>query len=367
MDSEVRALIEEIGDNYHELKTNLQKRAEEAAKGAYEKRVSTLESRLEVMATFGGGAPGTGAEQKFWLPSGPEFKAQAISSEPGGGYLVPDQNADLFFDRLRPQSVVLAAGPVRYAMKTDAEEIPKLGSSVTVYNPGEGNPITASDLQFATVRLASRKYTTRTIASSEWLDDSNPSGRQLVQRDHERSIVAAIDRDCLEGNGAGNRILGIRNTPSANTTTLGSGSGAVVTLDDVLAALGRLEANDAEGSALFMHPRTWQQLREERDVANGRYMLQPDPSSETVRRVFGVPVFISSQISTTESPGGGDSSYILAVDMSRVVVGVRREIRVLFDPYSLSANDQIVLVTTSRWALAVMDADAVEIIAGCQP
>jgi len=55
------------------------------------------------------------------------------------------------------------------------------------------------------------------------------------------------------------------------------------------------------------------------------------------------------------------------VDMSRIVVGIRRQITVLVDPYSRSSTDQVVLVTTTRWAATCLNPEAVEIIGGCQP
>jgi HK97 family phage major capsid protein len=343
-----------------------------AIRSGSEKRdrdVAELKSRVDAMAFTGSGSSGfAGGETRdaLWLPGAREFKAQSISSGDGGGYLVPEQNADLFFDRLRPQSVVLAAGPLRYQMKTDREVIPGINTSVTAYNPGEGGTITDSSIVFQTVALASRKYASRSIGSAEWFSDANPDARRLVQQDHERQLAAALDRDMLQGDGI-NKLLGFRHVPGATVTTLGGGAGAVITLDDVLAAIGRMEAANAKPSAIFCHPRDWTNLREEKDAANGRYQLTPDPSGEAPRRLFGVPVFVSSQISTTESPGGGDSSSVFLVDMSRVVVGVRSLMTVLFDPFSRSSTDQIVINTTTRWAMAVIDAAAVQVIAGCQP
>lgn len=363
MDIELKEVIEELGENYRTAVTATSKN---------QKQIDELRSRMDALAFTGSGAGSGGfaggeTRDALWLPGAREFKAQAISTDPGGGYIVPEQNADLFFDRLRPQSVVLAAGPLRYQMKTDREVIPGINTSVVAYNPGEAGTITDSSIVFQTVALQSRKYASRSIGSAEWFSDANPDARRLVQQDHERQLASALDRDMLQGDGTGNKLLGFRHVPGATVTTLGGGSGAVITLDDVLAAIGRMEAANAKPSAIFCHPRDWTNLREEKDAANGRYQLTPDPSGEAPRRLFGVPVFVSSQISTTESPGGGDSSSVFLVDMSRVVVGVRSLMSVLFDPFSRSSTDQIVINTTTRWAMAVIDTAAVQVIAGCQP
>jgi HK97 family phage major capsid protein len=118
---------------------------------------------------------------------------------------------------------------------------------------------------------------------------------------------------------------------------------------------------------MFMHPRTWNTLRKLQD-GQQRYQLQPDPTAEARRSLFGVPVFLSSQISITETVGGSsDCSYIIVADMSRVVVVERSSIVVLYDPYSLSATDQVAVNTISRWGFGVLDDEAVEIIAGVRP
>ena len=77
-------------------------------------------------------------------------------------------------------------------------------------------------------------------------------------------------------------------------------------------------------------------------------------------------VITSSQISDTETAGssGAVCSYILLVDMSRVVVGQRDLVSALYDPYSLSASDQVVIGSTTRWGIALLDEQAVQIVAG---
>jgi HK97 family phage major capsid protein len=297
------------------------------------------------------------------LPSFAEYKSQSVASGPGGGYLVPEVNSRQFFDRLRPQSVVLSAGPREINVDTETTLLPKIGSSVTAGVFGEAATITASDIALETVRLSMLKFGTRTIGSSEWFADAKPDARQIVQMDHERSIAAAIDLQMLEGTGV-NQLMGLRRQTGVNVTTLGSPNGAAPTLDDVADAIYRMEKNNARPSVIFMHPRSWNTLKKLQDLQD-RYQLQPDPTAEARRSLFGVPVSLSSQISIADTAGSNsDTSYILLVDMSRVVVGIRSTLQVLYDPFSLSSTDQIVVRTTSRWGVALLDEEGVEVIAG---
>ena len=230
---------------------------------------------------------------------------------------MPPINLSGFFeDRLRPASVVLSANPRVVKVPTERVNLPRLGSSVTVANYGEASSISASDVAIETVALTMTKFATRTIASSEVLADANPDLRAIVQRDHELSLATEIDRQLLAGSGSSGQLLGLRNQTGITTTTLGSGNGAVPTLDDIADALYRIETSNAKASAIFCSPRTWNVLRKIQDLQD-RYQLAPDPTQAAMRQLFGIRVYTSSQISDSETAGssGAVCSYIL-VDIS---------------------------------------------------
>jgi HK97 family phage major capsid protein len=81
-----------------------------------------------------------------------------------------------------------------------------------------------------------------------------------------------------------------------------------------------------------------------------------------------LPVFLSSQISIAQTEGTStDCSYILVADMTRVVVVRRNQVIVLYDPFTRSANDQVAILSTTRWGFGVIDETAVEVIRGVRP
>lgn len=320
-------------------------------------------------ARLNGGSPTDEAtEARSVFPSMREYneaRAQTVGSDPGGGYLVPTEMGTQFYDRLRPSNVVLQAKPRVVSFDADSIKLPKLGSSVTVVNAGEGGTIADSDAAFEQLQLTARKYAARTIGTNEWFADSAAglNARGILEQDHRSQLAAALDRDFLQGNGI-NKILGMRNWPAITNTVLGAGNGLAPTLDNVADAIDRLERADAKATAIFMHPRTWATLRKLKDLQD-RYQLQPDPTADSRRQLFGVPVFVTSQISITETVGASnDCSYILVADMSRVVIGRRQDINVLYDPYTLSSTGKVVINTWTRWALGVLDDEAIELISG---
>jgi HK97 family phage major capsid protein len=295
-----------------------------------------------------------------------ESRAMAISSDVGGGFLVVPEGR-IWFDRLRASNVVMNAGPFVVPMISDQLSVPNLLGSVTPAATGEGHTFPTSDVSLGLMTLFARKFGVGTILSRELVDDSNPGAREIVASDHLLQLGNLTDKEMLEGSGAGGHMLGLRN--SGTVTTIGSGAGTTLTLDHVEAAILRLESANAAMSraAIFMHPRSWSTLRVQKDLQD-RYLLQPDPTSDARRQLFGVPVYLSTQITITETVGAStDCSYVLVTDMSRVVVGRRSDVGVLFDPYSYARQGQVALWSALRIGFGLVNQVACQVIAGVRP
>ncbi|HUR35473.1 MAG TPA: phage major capsid protein [Vicinamibacterales bacterium] len=322
-----------------------------------------------------GGALYTLSNNYAWksvMPTMNEYKAQSIGNDPSGGYLVRD-DVGPFFDRLRPMSVVLAAGPRLMACESDALSLPTLQAtlpatnpSTTVYPTAENGDITESSAMFNKARIPMRKYAIYTVGSSEWFSDADPNPRQIIEEDHRQQLAARLDKDMLEGSGTGSTIMGLR---SYGTATSLAAAGATPTLANVVDGLYRMEANNGKPGAIFMHPRTWNSLRKIVD-GQSRYQLQPDPTQESRTSLFGLPVFLSSQMSIAETSSNSantDCSYIVIADMSRMVVARRTEVVVLYDPFTYAKSDRIAIRSTTRWGMGVIDPAAVEVLTGVRP
>jgi HK97 family phage major capsid protein len=215
--------------------------------------------------------------------------------------------------------------------------------------------------------MSARKFAVRSLGSEEWFSDTGTEGRRILQIDQERQLAAKIDSEFLQGAGSGSSpILGLRNIAGITQTEVdaGSGNGGLPGLVDILDAIDRLERDNALPSAIFMHPRTWATFRKLDELLD-RLQLQPDPTRDAARRLFGLPVFVSSQISITETFGSNnDTSYIIVADMSQVIAGLRTQNTVLYDPFSYASTGQIQVISTSRVAFNVLATEAVEIIEG---
>lgn len=343
--------------------------------GILERERDAADARLrlvELTGTGPGPAPSPQAGSGL-LPSLREYRqmeqrALGEATDSAGGYLVPVEQSLNWFDRLRPASVFLTAGPVILDAQHEQLAVPKVTASATVQMVNENTAITESEETFGQILLTPRKLAALVPISNEVLADSNPSIRDIVAADLTRQLGTTLDAQFLTGDGSAPNLRGVRNLTGVTTTYLGA-NGATPTLNDVADAIGRLENSNADltRTAIFMAPRTWNTIRKIVD-SQARYQLQPDPTSDSRRQLFGVPVHTSSQISITETRGtNSDCSSIAVCDMSRLVVARRKEIELAYSPDYAFHKDQTYVRVVARFDVGVVHTAAVELIAGVRP
>ncbi len=297
------------------------------------------------------------------MPTFTEYRALAEGTSTAGGFLVPPDHRSEWFDILRAASVFLSAGPRIISTARDEVHIPKTTTATTGNMVAENAPIPESDPAFGEVVLNPKKAAFLTGVSNELLEDSEPSVRQILAADHLQGLATLLDKQFLEGNGAGTNMVGLRNFSGVTTTSLGA-NGAAPTLDDIADAITRLELDNASAGAIFMSPRTWATYRKLKD-ADTRYMLSPNPTTESARRLFDLPVYTTGNISTNETQGTSTtSSWIAVVDLSQIVVAEREDLRVDYSPDYKFNQDQTYVRTIARYDIDVMNDKAVELITG---
>jgi len=300
---------------------------------------------------------------RSFLPSLAEYRTMSVGVDAAGGYLAPEQQSTLFFDRLRANSIMLNMGIRVLPMASMDLNVPGLSGSATAGMFAENAEITASDLTLKAIKLTAHKLGCVVVASREVLADASPDLRAIISQDLTSTMGLALDNGLLSGDGAGANLQGLR-TVGGTVTTLGTGSGAVITLDDIAGAVSRMRTANGNPGAIVMHPRTEAQVRLLKD-GDGHYIWQPSIASDVPARLFGIPIFISSQISITENVGGATKSWLGVIDPSQLVVGQRATVELLYDPYSKSTFDQVLIRATARFAgLGLLNAGGVEIVAG---
>lgn len=279
----------------------------------------------------------------------------------------PGALANVLFDKLRASSVGLRSG--FRVMTTDADSVvfPALTGDVAPSWTAEAAPITPGDPTFASITATPRKLAHLVQMSNEIIDDSDPSIVEILNDHLLRVLGLKLDLGLFEGTGTAPEVRGLKNVPGIQTISQGTNGATLTSLDAIADAIGLLEAANTVATAIVTAPRTWNTIRKLKDTQS-RYQLEPLPSSDAGMRLFGVPVFTSGQLSTTETQGtSSSSSSIYVYNASEIIYVRRQEIELELDRSRLFNSDQSELRAKLRGDLVVPNPSAVVRITGVTP
>lgn len=282
--------------------------------------------------------------------------------------ITPPELSSFLFDRLRATSVALASG--MRVIPTDRGEIqfPQITADVDPGWTAEATQITASDPTLATLTATPKKLAARVEFSNEVFDDSDPSVVEVLQTHVATILGLKLDAGIFEGNqGADpNSIKGLKYVAGIGAVSMGTDGAAIADLDPFADAIGTLEAANARAGAIVMHPRTWNQVRKLKDAQDRP--LVGNGSADAPPTIFGVPVFVTSQLSTTETQGtASDASSVYVYDPTQVVLIRRQDATIELDRSRLFDQDMSELRSKLRADLLIPNAAAVCRIVGVIP
>lgn len=299
-----------------------------------------------------------------------------VGASGSGSYVVPEVYWSQVWDRLAANSVGLASGFTVVDLMDgtgDTLHIPRTTADAAAAWVSEAATISATDPTMSEVVATPRKLAALVQMSNEVLRDSNPSIADLVMRNLLRSLALKLDLGFFEGSGSAPEIRGLKNVAGIGAVSMGTNGATPTNLDPFADAIGTLAQANAEASAIVMHPRTWQTLLKlkEQTSSNNKPLLQESAGAATAgvqRSLYGVPVFLTSQLSITETQGTSvDASSAYVYQASEVVAVRRFDTIIEFDNSRLFNSDQSEVRAIARWDLVVPNPTAVVRIAGIRP
>lgn len=201
--------------------------------------------------------------------------------------------------------------------------------------------------------IAATVFTAAGLAtiSNQLLADSNPAVDRLVTSDLAKRLVALEEAAFINGTGTG-QPLGLIATPGLLTQDAGpagdpAASGAL--LDAILDAIGQVQTEHGEPTAILMHPRTWTRIIKSRD-AQGTYWLggnRPDEGPVTSKTLFGYRVVTSNRVPTNMGVGANESRVVVG-DYSEALILDREGIAVDESPHVYFTSNQTVFRAEMR-------------------
>lgn len=147
------------------------------------------------------------------------------------------------------------------------------------------------------VILTAKKLALYALENMETLADFS-AFQQYLTAELVRLVIDQENTQLLTGDGTGQNLLGLLNWSGIITRAYGTGT-ETQGLDTIDLAIADLRTGPAfiEPDAVVIHPTTWSKLRRVKD-SQGRYLLNPDPTTAEANTLWGVPVLPTTSIAT---------------------------------------------------------------------
>lgn len=287
--------------------------------------------------------------------------ALETGSQADGGYLVPTSLWAYYIDALRSRSVVAQAGARFLPMESGKVTIAVVDTDPQFNWRSENSEVVLADPQFDARVLEAKSCAARFIASRELVDDS-PNLPELLFNVLVSAGAAAIDAAVLNGAGgnAPTGLLNIAAIPSLSASTASPDNGAALTnYGQILDLLELIYANNgADPRSLIMSPREWRTLvgLEDQD-SNPRRMPSVLLPVNDRAELFGTQWLQTTTMPVDMEVGSSsNAAAILAGDFSKVIVGVRQQLRLEVLREAHASHLQVGFLASQRVDVAVEQA-----------
>lgn len=276
--------------------------------------------------------------------------AMAEGSGATGGYLVPDElQADLF-ETLEDVSVALRGATI-YQMNTDTKKVPRTDTQASVLFHLEAQQMTESEPAFGEISLNAVRLDGYSLVSNELVEDSALNVGAILLRHFQASASQAIDSAVFNSNGSA-AISGIFTANGAGySCVLGTGSAAFssIVASSIIELYCKFPTKITRGGGgkLIMSPTVWAFLAKQQ--MDNRYLINPYETR-------GLPGFYDLEIVLSDqapSSTANSTGFVSIAYMKNLVVGNRRQMAVLVDPYTRADYNQSRFVVYNRIALAI--------------
>ena len=302
-----------------------------------------------------------------------EARALGVSTLDLGGSLDREAFTGEFIATLRGASVAFRSGVRELPTDRTVVRLPKMSSDPVAEWTSENQELTSSDPATGEVVLAASKVATFVRVSNELFQFGEPGAIDLLFRQGAGSLALAIDLATFEGTGLSSQPKGLNGRNGISTISMGANGAAFADLDPFADAIGTLATSNAQATAIIMHPRSWQALTKikEDTGTSTKPLLQASAGSGgqgVSGSIYGVPVFLSSQLSIAQTQGSAtDASSVYVLQADQIVVSRHGPMRVEVDRSRYFEFDQSAVRFVALMDVAVLHEAAVVQIQGIIP
>lgn len=295
-----------------------------------------------------------------------EAKSMSVSSDPDGGYLVPDELDHEIGRRLSDLSPIRAISSVRQVSGSVLKKpFAQNGMAVGWVGETDARPETSSaqlaELQFPTMELYAMP-----AATSSLLEDSAIDIDTWILSEIEAAFAEQEGAAFVNGDGV-NKPSGFLSAPTVadeswswgNLGYLATGTAGGFGIDPsdrLIDVIYSLKSGYRQNATFVMNRKTQSTIRQFKD-GDGNYMWQPPAAPGQQAMLMGFPV-----VEAEDMPDiGTDTMSIAFGDFERGYLVVDRQgVSVLRDPYS--SKPYVLFYTTKRVGGGVQNFEALKLI-----
>lgn len=290
-----------------------------------------------------------------------QTKALSVGTDANGGFLVPNQMADLIVSIVNESSPLRALASVETISSDSLDVI----EDVTDMDAAWGDETTVRSAETTSSTLGRNTIDTFELfaqpqATQKLVDDASINIEEWVARKVADKMARLEATAFISGNGT-TQPKGIltytAGTAFGQIQQVNSGTSAVVTADSLINLYYSLKDDYARNATFLMHRTTVQAVRLLKEATTNQYLWQPGLAAGTPDSLMGVPVAIAADMPV---PAAASLSIAVA-DFKRAYLIVDRiGIRTLRDPFT--AKPFVKFYTTKRVGGEVVNTDAIKIL-----
>lgn len=304
-------------------------------------------------------------------------KAQGVSENVLGGYIVREEIAQDFLEPLYATEVVMDAGATVVPMDgIETLTIRKDTGGSTAYWVGEHLTGTQSDNDFGVVRLSLKELLVEKRVGRRLLRAA-PGAEQRFINDMRRAARLKMDLSFLMGTGAvpGSGHTGaeptglfqvITNQASSQITTVAT-NGKKIGPAEIGAAVSAIKQRNIEESdtwGIIMHTAVSELFSDLTDTA-GNPIMRDNWAGNPRPTIRGLSRYATTQIPTNITVGTNTStSYVFVGDWANAFIGMGNDVEVVVDESIYRRERDVLIQATLMVDFAVAYTEAFQILRG---
>jgi HK97 family phage major capsid protein len=251
-----------------------------------------------------------------------------------GGFLVPDLDAGLFFQKgINRQSAVAGMPGLRVRrVNGKREKYTEYAGRPTFATVAEGAPKAATGAEYTQVTLDIVKGAAIVMYTQELIDDAINDPTLLINDDVRAAAADWIDTNALGRNAAG-QIVGAFNSELSETTQTQelANTGGDAIPKAISAAIGTIRGNGYNPTGAILAWDAEQAMRDARmTVETATPVFQPFGGAAAPDNIYGLPLRYTTNLQTFAGAAAAGRVVGVVGDFSQAVLAIRQDLTVDF-------------------------------------